>query len=321
MEQRDSALAGSTHALTLNRDGLPLLLLAAVHHPQAEVRTRLLLRIDALIAARHPVVSDGEIRHLLGQYDQLDLDPASLDLAVRVVRLAFARTTVRHEKQRVLLVGPDDPDGHRPVTLACSPLRFVAKGRRPEVRLAFGEALAQVAGFHFRPSPMRVICHVSAGFALEISGTNGWSYRRCAARLLTDATLASGSTLHDLGLAVQDVPGGLRITTPTPEAILRFSACLAREEVIRLRFRPRTRTETTLFIRTHDFDGTEAEFPTVVFPPNLTESWLTGLPPLELTVPMGEVLPVVHWGQPPAAWLPDVIGPLLAPTHETEKSS
>jgi len=296
MEQPRPALTGTGHVLTIYRDGLPPLLLAAVHHPDAAVRGRLRLALDGLIAARRPLVGEVEVRHRLARAGPLALGPAGLELAGLVARLVFSAATTRPHRLWFNVVESIHAEKREGVTLACAPLRVVApKRRRPDVRLVLDGAWERVGASDFWPSPVRVVCRAAAGFALDVAGTTDWGLRRVAGRLLAEALFTSGPALSDLGLAVEPTPAGVRITTPTPEAILRFSACLARGEVFRLRFTSNDRTETNLFVQTRDFDGDEAEFPAVAFPAEGGPPWLTGLPPVALTLPLDDLLPVVYW--------------------------
>jgi hypothetical protein len=312
MQQSSSSDADSTHALTITRDGLPLFLLAAHHHPNPGLRARLIARIDALIAARRPFASTAEALRLLtrchaARDSPLDLGPENLALAVQVVRLVFARETRLHAKHRLLIYANEERHG---LTLVYAPFRVVPlertcggsqKRHRFHTRLDIGGACEALARFHCRLAPFRVTCRCEGGFTVEVLGPGG--FPRGAAHPLTDASLGTVPALSVAGLAGEHTSDGIRITTPTPESILRFSASLARGDLLRIKLRVKSSAGTHLFIRLRDFEGEQAELPVAVFPAGADEDWLIGLPPVELTVPIDEVLPVVQWSYPREEWL------------------
>jgi hypothetical protein len=243
----------------------------------------------------------------------LNLDTTSLDLAIRVTRLVFAHRTKWHAKRRLVIVGPDEVDDQRGITLVYAPLRVLPlepcqrgkAGRRScRARLHAGQALERAAGFHSAPAPFRVTCRLEAGFTLEIQGPVGWTPRRYPFQSFSvEGTLGSGQPLATLGLAVECVSEGLRLTTRTPEAILRFSACLARNEVLCLKLGPRSPEEARLFIQLRDFDGDFTGFPAATFPRDQGEHWLTGLPPLTMPIEISDAVSVARWAYPPDEWL------------------
>jgi hypothetical protein len=157
-----------------------------------------------------------------------------------------------------------------------------------------------------------VTCRLDGGFVLDIFGPLGWRTSRYGSPI-AEGTIGADQSLLGLGLAGEFVPGGLRITTPTPEAIIRFSACLARGEMLRLKLGPRYGVEAHLFVQLRDFDGDEGSFAAAVFPGE-DEDWLTGLPPVEMTLPLDEALEVARWAYPPEPWLvPGLRERLLCP--------
>jgi hypothetical protein len=314
MQKSSSSETDTAHALTITRDGLPLILLAAQHHPDAELRAHLSARLDALISSRQPFVSSGEARRLLAschcsRADPLDLLDEDLTLAVQVVRLVFARQTRLHHKHRLFIVDPDDK---RHALVLCAPGRVEPLARtrggsqkrhRFHTRLDVGGLGERLVMFRERVSPFRVTCKYEAGVTLEIRGPTGWRVPPGRGSLLEQGSLASGPTLVELGLVGECVPEGIRITTPTPESILRFSAALARGDILRIKLGPRSPTATYLFIRLRDFEEAEADLPVAVFPGDLDEEWLTGLPSVEMSLPLDEVLSVVQWAYPRDEWL------------------
>jgi hypothetical protein len=330
MENSHAAHVPAPPELTVSRDGMPLLLLAAFHHPDDDLRSRLLRQVDAVIASRQPFASDAEVRHLLGRCRStreapFDLDPQSLELTVRVVRLVFARRTKCHAKHRLLIVGPDADEERQGVTLAHAPLRVEplepqrewgkGKRKRCRVRLLTGAALARVGTFQLRPSPFTVTCRIDGGFVLDVLGPVGWGFSYRTGSPLAGSALGSGQPLLALGLVGEATAGGLRIRTASPEAMIRFSVCLARREMLCLKLGPRVPAETRVFISMRDFEGDEAVFPAAVFPGDVGEDWLTGLPPVEMQLPLDEALAIARWAYPPEDWLePEFRDSLLAST-------
>src|SRR5262245_49091089 len=99
-----SCLGGTAIAVItakrLEPDVLPLVLLAAVAHPDAAVRRGLLSRLDDCIDDRRPLHTEADVRALLARQhgtplEPFVLDPLAREIAVRVLRLVFSRRTTR----------------------------------------------------------------------------------------------------------------------------------------------------------------------------------------------------------------------------------
>src|SRR5262245_3945384 len=82
-------------------DDMPLALLAAAAHPRPEVRRRIARTLDALIEASGPLHSEGRVRRVLARQMGNPSGPhhlvAAREVAVRVLRLAFAGERVRRQ--------------------------------------------------------------------------------------------------------------------------------------------------------------------------------------------------------------------------------
>lgn len=303
MQSSSPSDADTTHALTITRDGLPLFLLAAHYHPDADLRARLTARIETYLDSRRPFATPSETQRILerchgARASPLDLTCAERALAGHVVRLVFARETRLHHKHRLLLGNPDD---ERDGVLLCAPCRVEPlerpltgrlKRNRFHVRLDVGALRSRLTKFQHRPPLYRAFCRCDNGLTLAIRGPcrRAWS--------LCDASLASGFPLRTVGLTSDADGDGIRIRATTPEAILRLSALLMTGDLLRVRL-----GGTYLFVRLHDFDGDEAELPVTYFPGEIGESWLVGLPSVELSVPVEDILPLVQWAYPHEEWL------------------
>src|SRR5205823_1078960 len=100
---------------TLAEDAVPLVLLAALAYPDRDLRCSLLGRLDALIESRRPLHSPARARMALSCLPARNraafrLDPLCLELAVRVLRLVFARATPRRSRRWVHIEDPDSDD-------------------------------------------------------------------------------------------------------------------------------------------------------------------------------------------------------------------
>lgn len=339
----------------LDADTLPLVLLAAVGHPDSVFRDRLCERLDAVIEAGRPLHSAAEVREFLidqpgSPHEPLYLEPLALDLCVRIVRLLFSHRTRKLGRITLRTISCEvlDDDGGLVINHQLKPIcfeRFISSkapqparrkhktrgldahdrmlrkaGRR--YRKMLGRSSVFVAGgvtsrlrqFDTSDQLLQAKCRVEDGFHLTLTGDLPWP----ASDLIdnTDALgsrrfgptvrLADGSTLGkhrgfaSLGLAVEFRLGELHLRTTTPEAVLRFSACLTRGERLVLQDAGPSPGRVVVLLR--DFEGDSARLPAVVTYAG-AETWLRGLPGIPLPLNEEERLLIAGWAYPPLPWL------------------
>src|SRR5262245_43696899 len=90
----------------LDADVLPLVLLSALAHPDADIRHGLLARFDAAVDDRRPLHSERHIRAFLSwqhgtPLEPFVLEPLAREIAVRVLRLVFASRTPKVRRRWV----------------------------------------------------------------------------------------------------------------------------------------------------------------------------------------------------------------------------
>jgi hypothetical protein len=247
-------------------NSLALALLAAVAHPDPDLRRRVAARLDAEIAAAEPLHDPEEVRRFLLHQSGTPLEPFSLDapaleLAVLLVRLTFSRRESMPALglRCVRLVGSrtQGDGGGLLVRVRRRPRRssWQLEGWYLE-RLAYGKRRGRASAFdpfhlvaaaltprlrelEARRRQVRATCRARQGYHLTVSGDLPWArfpVRADLARALQyHSVLSSGKSLNTAGLTVESSGNDLIIHTTTPESIIQFSASLARGEVLSLR--------------------------------------------------------------------------------------
>jgi hypothetical protein len=280
----------------LGADTLPLVLLAALTHPERALRLRLLARLDNAIEERRPLHSESVVRAFLAHCTELP--PLAREVAVRVVRLTFARRT-HGAARRWVFLGTGSRHGHGglAVTNRLEVLRlrrFVQNSgptyRRGDPRLLLGRLEARLRGLSPAGAVARATCRAEDGFCLSLSSDLPWS--RNLTRISPEGWLA-GTALAALGLTAQRDGDLVRIRTTTPESIIRFSAALARGEYLEV---------CRHFVALHDFDGDEAELPVLTCWAH-GERWLQGLPALTVELGAEDVIALAAWAYLPEDWI------------------
>jgi hypothetical protein len=321
----DCAIPDPTSCSALDADAVPLVLLATLAHPDAGVRLRLLTRLDVLIEKRLPHYPRANVRAFLARQrgssrEPFYLDDLPLELATRIVRIIYATQTPKHHKRWIRIVSPEgfeDKGGmllrHPPLhchSASVPPAGYRGGKARMGTHLLTGNALERIARFNDHKQKARAFCSIGAHLTLHVQGDLPW---HDPALILARATLSGGRPFASLGFVGERSEGGVRFTASTAEAIIQFTACLARGERLVMpvwqgnRFNERTR----IFVALRDFDGESAELPALVSH-SAAESWLTWLPPLELEVPLEERLAIARWAYPPESWLtPELLEKLL----------
>jgi hypothetical protein len=297
----------------LQADALPLVLLAAVGHPDPAVRARVNTRLTTPLPGLEHWHTDEAVRDfLLRQHgtplEPFVLDSLSLEIAVHLFRLVF----IRKSPERTLRISScgtfDDSRGlvvnGRLRTLY---LERFAYGRRrlrrpPSCHFVAGMVSERLARFGRREPLVRAKCQAGTGYRLRLEGELPWP---------DDAALQArlDGTLDDLGrqgFRLEMKKGVLHFRPESPEALIRFSALLARGE--RLVFRGTAPTASgRVVVPLRPFEADAAELPAVAGYGS-AEGWLGGaaapLPELD----EGDRHAIARWGYAPESWLD---GPLL----------
>jgi hypothetical protein len=294
-------------------------LLAALAHPDHDLRNSLLRRLDALIESRRPLHSRARALLALSCLPArnrvaLRLDPLCVELALRVLRLVFAKATPRRSRRWLHIEDPDSEDAPSGVYLnaALDALEVTPGPRRRHrkgwlgCRLDPASALAQCSRFGSPPAFARAVCRARDGFSLAVQSGVSWAD---GPSVLRQSRLVGGKGLEVLGLTAETVLSGLVLSTTTPESIIQFSACLARETVLCLSS-GQTGPCAVVFVALRDFDGDEGEMPAVVGYRGI-EGWVAGLPALPLELSVAERVALARWGYAPESWLTaEVLGAL-----------
>jgi hypothetical protein len=328
----------------LNADTLPLVLLAALGHPDSALRNRLLQRLDLAIEARQPLHSEQRARIFLtsqpgSDFEPFYLDRMALEAGVRVIRLLFTRKTRRVSKRMLRIVScaaldergglvvnqdlkslylehslprPKNCESQRrqrrmeqPEYHGClvhKARRRFQKGLHHSAVLVSGGISQRLGQLWMGRRAIQAECQVEGGFRLQLRGDLPWPLEpRTCQRLDAGSTLGTHQGLTALGLAAKTEPEELSLHTTSPEAVIRFSACLARGERLVLRD-SRDGSAGRIVILLHDFDGERTRFPAVVGYSG-AETWLRSLPEIALPVTDDERLAIARWAYPPDVWL------------------
>ncbi len=285
---------------------LPLALLAAGAHPDAAVRARIGARLDAWLAARGPLHAERQVRRFVEgracrALDLGDRRDLARGLASRVLRLVFARATSRNTLRRFVLVGAG-PKGEEGLRLNArlrsgGAARDLRQGKWT-TRLDVTEAAAQVEGLS-SPPEVRALCSLANGAHLALEGELPWRQPwRLELRLLR-----TGGRVELPGLTMERHHDRVVLRSEAPEAVLRLSALLVREErlvVTDTQFPP----HGWVVVGLRDFDGLRAELPAVVCTV-FRQGWARNLPEAAFDLPARERRELARWLSPRADWLTD----------------
>jgi hypothetical protein len=283
-------------------------LLASVGHPDPAVRGRVTACLNAPLPDLDPWHPDAVVRDFLLRQTGTPLEPFVLDhlaleVAVRVFQLVYRRKA-RDRTLRIAGCGTFDATGGLLVTgrLRAVCLERFAYGRRRPRRVATGFVAAgmvaeRLARFGRGEPPVRARCRADKGYQLRVEGELPWA---------DNARLQAGvdGTLDDLGrqgFKAETKKGVLHFRPESPEAVIRFSALLARGD--RLVFRGESPAGSgRVVVPLRPFDEDAADLPAVAGYGN-AEPWLGGV-----TAPLPEPdeadkLAVARWAYAPESWL------------------
>jgi hypothetical protein len=287
-------------------DALPLALLAAGAHPEQAVRARVGARLDAWLAARGPLHAERQVRRFVEgracrALDLGDKRGLARGLASRVLRLVFARATSRNTLRRFVLFGAG-PRGEEGLRLNArlrsgGAARDLRQGKWT-TRLDVTEAADRVAGLG-SPPEVRAFCSLAGGAYLALEGELPWRYGPPSELRL----LRTGGRVELPGLMGERRDGRVVLRSDAPEAVLRLSALLVREErlVVTDTQRP---PHGWVVVGLRDFDGLRADLPAVVCTA-FRQEWVRNLPEAAFDLPARERREVSRWLFPRAGWLTD----------------
>src|SRR5262249_20922959 len=140
-------------------------------------------------------------------------------------------------------------------------------------------------------------------YSLRLVGALPWDGGSPSLRALLHG---SDKRLDLLGMTLHQEDGRVELRAATPEAVISFSAFLARGQGLALcdvrgvGLAPRLPAAQAL-VRLRDFDEDEAVLPALVSYP-AGETWLRGAPPVPLALDEQDRLAVARWLYPPESW-------------------
>jgi hypothetical protein len=305
-------------------NSLALLFLASVAHPDAELRRRVAGQLEDHIEAAGPWHQPDEVRRFLLEQtgtplEPFALDPPALELAVRLVRLAFCRRAAESKLHSVRLVssrtigedggllvftrGKDRQlrgrylkrlayDKRRQRQTPVDPFHLVAPAMTPRLR----ELQAQRRA-------VQATCRARNGYRLTLAGDLPWGPSQTAADFARQRQVG----LEAAGLKAElGKKNDVIISTTTPESIIRFSASLARGELLTLRGGAHPGTSGRVVVALRDFEGAKADFAAVAGY-GTREDWLCAPPVPRLEVSVEDRIAIAHWLYLPDAWVDEAV--------------
>ena len=308
----------STPLTTLTPAELPLVLLAAVAHPDEDYRHDLGARLGPAIEEGCPRYTGRTLRSFFRRHDRrirsgLRLCPVLRELTVLAARIAFSG--LPGEEASALLVCPGDGSleaGHlvkrnlEVVSLArCALTRHrLQRGKAEGASLAHllpELARTRAARFGRGEASVRAVCRLAGRFELELTDENAWA---SGVELMKTSGRVPPARPELLGFCQRWQGKTLLLWAETPEAVLRFSAWLAEGRRLVLEYATKHRDRRHLVVRLSDFDGDRAEFP-VVASTSHAEPWLVRFPRLGMRLGPTDHLAIARWAHPLDIWMTD----------------
>jgi hypothetical protein len=284
-------------------------LLAAAAHPDRTLRERLAERLDQAIESGQPLHCEREVRslfHRLHRRHRPFLRPCVCEIAVRVVRLVFSKRNPGSEHCWLRITWTHNADRDKGY-LINHDLRLL-----PAHRLTTRRRQKQYHGGHFQGEmvfsrleqlrhPDRFIqagCIASDGYHLVVKGRLPWKEGIIA---LPFSALGGTMQLDQLGFTVEQNDHALTLHATTPEAIIGFSAALARGDTLVLRGGRLKRTGV-IVLQLRDFDGEQVALPARACYTG-EELWLHGVLPPHLEVDDADGKAILEWMYPMDNWI------------------
>ncbi|HYT88894.1 MAG TPA: hypothetical protein VEL76_09310 [Gemmataceae bacterium] len=313
---RQTAIARTTDDI-LAPDAFRLVLLASVAFPEAAIRHRLVSELDACIDEHRPLHSEAWVRAFLCDWlgeagPAFYLEPAAREVAVRLLRLAFTRTTPKLARRWLYMrCCEGDDEGVLAVSHRLKPLFLPRTGkprrsRRDDIEFVAGAVSSRLRQFQEPEKLLRAVCRTDRdGFTVQVRGKLPWT---AAADLHRASTLGKARLDADSFHLAQNFDT-LSVQPRTPEAMIRFSAALAREERLVLLA---DEHGGRIIVPLREFDEEEVRLPAVVSYVG-AETWLRGGPQLRMTVSEDDRLAIALWAYLPESWADnDLLERLLA---------
>jgi hypothetical protein len=295
---------------------LPLVLLAAVAHPDESYRLDLGARLRSAIERRDPLYTPRTLRSFFRRQDRrhrmgLRINPALRELAVLAARVAFSGAF--SEGPSALLVSPGDA-GLKAGYLVKRSLDVVSLDRctltrhRLRRRKAECAALAhfmpelarsRLAGFRRGESSVRAVCRVAGRLELELTDEISWP---SGVDLMGTTSRMPRARPELLGFCQRWQGKALLLWPETPEATLRFTAWLTEgRQLVLEQAQARRRDRRTIVVRLRDFDGDCAVLPVKASGP--AEPWLVRFPGLDMALSGDDWLALARWAYPLDTWM------------------
>jgi hypothetical protein len=290
-------------------DALALVLLAAVGHPERAFRRRLTRWLDAAITEDRPYHTEQQIRSFLRRplatsLGPLVLEPPAREIAVRLLRLVFARDNPRFASRwlRLVRTGLRDDAGGVMISRHLQTMQmesFLRCERRKDLRgtcsFAAGMIGPRLRQLQEPDTSVRATCRAVPGFSLRLTGRLPWKH---TVALCARSTLGPDKRLDHLGVRCETGGDGVSLRAATPEATIAFSAALLRGDRLLLRG-PGLVEKVVVTLR--DFEGGEAELPATVHRAG-PETWLARVPGLFGRLDEQDAVEVARWLYPPESW-------------------
>jgi hypothetical protein len=228
------------------------------------------------------------------------------EVAVRLLRLFFTEASPTSCCNEIRILCEREPlkdDGLLVDSeLNTRPFRQSGSRRRKPPAYGHGEFCAGMASLWLdrvrNPDVrLRATCRVSDDVYLEVTGELPWKPRE---DILACSQLGEHGRLDQLGFVAEHDYSLLRLKPTTPEAMIRFSASLARSERLVLRSRDSS-TSGRVIVRLRDFEGKDASMPAIRTYAN-AEVWLRGVPSPSVILDLPTREAIVKWICLPESW-------------------
>jgi hypothetical protein len=302
----------------LNRAELPLVLMAAVAHPEEPFRVDLNRRLRATIKLRRPMYAMEDLRAFFRRQDgrgrgAFGLCPPMRELAVLVARIAFS-TLPRVPRCAALQISPGDGAGQAGYVMTrdlvvASPercaltwrhLQDLGAGAGPLVRFLPEIAADRLGAFARQEPRVHASCRVADRLLLEVLDED---VPASSIVLLRAGARTRPAAPEQLGFRQQCLGNTVRLWPDTPEATLRFTAWLNEGRQLVLEHRDEGISNgRTVAIWLRDFDGQQIDL-LAKASVNQAEPWLIGCPTLGMDLTPDDHLALARWAYPLNEWM------------------
>jgi hypothetical protein len=301
---------------------LPLILLAARQHPDADLRLRLTACIEDHLSDSGPRYSEAEVAEALGGINGTPIEPFTLSqedrfLTTPLVRLAFSS---RYQRTRFRVVSRDTigPEGGAVLTnnLRHHYVERYARGRWRQTKKDFWfVAPAEVPPLTTPGTPASVAleatCLVSeSGVTIYLDAD--WPPDNIHSPSVGQGLnrhsrfLPSESTLQSAGLSVAATGRRLTISTRGPEAIFRLSALMQQRAIMVIDEGGEGGGLGRVFIGLVPLESDEMRLRALLtFGRSWAERWVNIDPAHSLPLSLADRLAIAAWYRPHDSWIDD----------------